>query len=249
MQFAPSIELAFGIDRTSGFFVDLGDPMDSSAPATKASATADVYLGQGSTLTGKLFFLNLTASVAPLEDMDGDGTLGETLDESADGIDYNRDGTIGGNVTEEADTDGYITNGVGFRGTAAFELGTGRLNFTQLDGLDPSFTLTLDGDLDVDFTASLSGQQDLPSIQAGLNIGWQYSNTDGSLRTRRRLWPSENIRLDLGSFFRENIAPVIDLFDDIFAHCRPSGMWWRRRSLSIRISPSCLAVIRSPSST
>lgn len=226
LRFAPVIELVFGLTRTKGFYIDVLNTVSDPA-YTHAGATAELSLPDGSSLTGKLFFLQLEAAAAPTEDMNGDGDATDLgLSEVADHRDYNHDGDTldtGLNEAGDANGDGKITQGVAVFATATFgfqdktDATNEKLRLTDFGNFKPTFTAVVDANIDIEFTASLGGQQALPSLKALLDISWDFNFSDGVASTAIPLVEFGNIRLDLGDFFRDNIAPVIDLFDDFFA--------------------------------
>ena len=67
VTFAPTFDVSFGLNRLQGFYVNLdvpGDPKDVGVGQTAISVGLDVVLDPNSSLSLKLFFLDLTASVA-----------------------------------------------------------------------------------------------------------------------------------------------------------------------------------------
>ncbi|MCP9780196.1 MULTISPECIES: DUF4347 domain-containing protein [Cyanobium] len=209
LSITPSLGLAFGLTRSQGFYVDLD--------RTGGELLVDAYLDESSSLDLKLWFLDLSATVAPVEDMNHDGDADDTLDEVADRIDYNRDGVIDNiSVAElgDSDSNGEITGGVGIFGAAALSFGTGKLTFNDLENFAPNFDFTAKADLDLFFEAALAGQQALPDLEALLDIDWNFSLDNPSNPANLPEVRFANVRLDLGDFFRDNVAPVIAVFED-----------------------------------
>ena len=169
VTFAPTFDVSFGLNRLQGFYVNLdvpGDPKDVGVGQTAISVGLDVLLDPNSSLSLKLFFLDLTASVA-----------------------------AGGSV--------------GFTTSADVGFGTGQLTFSSLENFAPSFQLMASADANLEFVASLAGQQSLPSVTAGLDVNWDFVlDQDGIDNTIDVSY--NDITIDLGDFFRDNIAPVID---------------------------------------
>jgi len=211
----PEFKTSFGLNRLQGFYVNL----DNTSGQTNGSLDLDVYLKSDSKLDLKLFFLNLGASVTPIEDFNHNGTATDKgLDEDADQIDYNQDGTISGKFDEPGDKngDGHIAGGVGFFGNATLSFGKDKLFFGDMGNFKPSFKLDTKMDADITFKASLDGQQAMPSVSAGLNVDWTFGLDKGKVSNSINV-DYTGITIDLGDFFRDNIAPVIEAVNQYFS--------------------------------
>ena len=209
-----SLDVRFGVDRPRGFFLDLDN--------TGGTAALDVYVPQGDSLDLQLFFLNLSATPAPLEDFDHNGVSGETLDEDAAGHDLDRNDTIGGMVTEPGDTngDGILTGGVGFFGDASLSFGSGVITVTSFDEFAPDFSLDARADLDLTLTASIVDNPNLPSISTQLNVDWEFS-LGSSLEGLPPDVAFNDITLDIGDFLAKQFGPVLEFFADFFQPLQP----------------------------
>ena len=89
---------------------------DSGVP--EISLNAEVNLRPDTSLAGRLFFLELSATSNPIEDYNRDGVLTTTpLNEAVDGRDYNRDGDQNDILIEsDLNGDGRLSQGTGLSG-------------------------------------------------------------------------------------------------------------------------------------
>lgn len=239
VRIAWDYEFSFGlgINLEDGFFFQLnpntttdaaGFPTEAGG-APEIELNAEVSLRPGTTLAGELFFLNLNAESNAVEDFNGNG-IAETLNEAADGVDYNRDGDMNDLLVEsDVNGDGRLSRGTALAGEIFIDVANpdndpeNRLTFGELRGDNDLFSAGIRTEAFVDL--ALSADTDLaalPALSADLTVDWaiSFSTSQGFVGGLPDV-TFHDVSLDLGSFFEAVAGPAFDLFAKYTESVRP----------------------------
>ena len=253
LSFAYDFSFGFGVSLQNGFYFQLkpnavytnGLP---NVGAPELGLSMDVMLKPGTTLSGKLFVLNLSAVSNAIEDYNRDGILnnggtgvdpvtglrqGPVLNEAVDRFDYNRDGDTN-DVLSESDLDGNkrLSKGTGIAGNIFVDIlnpdgdAKNRLTFAEIKQT-PAKTLFNAG-IATEAFADLRlkgdiGSSNLPNITADLTLDWAigFTTKDGVIGGGLPDVAIRDVKLDMGSFLTTVIRPVLDSFNTYLGPIRP----------------------------
>ncbi len=170
LRFGYDFSFGFGVSLQNGFYFQLkpNATYTDGIPAvgsTELGVSLDVILQPGTSLSGKLFILNVSATSNLIEDYNRDGILndggtgidpgkpdspstgltrGPVLNEAIDGIDYNRDGDTNDVLSElDADKNGRLSKGTGLSGNLFVDINNpdndakNRLSFAEIKQNSP----------------------------------------------------------------------------------------------------------------
>gem|GEM_PF-4127407 len=247
IQFGYDFSIGFGVNLQRGFFFQLNPNVTYSgglptAGAPEIGLSVDVMLVPGTTLAGRLFFLNINATSNPVEDYNRDGILnnggtgpieGPKLNEAIDHLDYNRDGDQNDLLTEvDLDGNGRLSKGTGFVGNLFFDIldpisdASHRLWFSEIADtpIKELFNagITTEAFVDLHLSADV-GSSLLPNISADFTLDWALGLTsdDGLIGGGFPDIAIRDVKLDLGSFLVTAIQPVFDSFKKYVGPVRP----------------------------
>jgi predicted outer membrane repeat protein len=205
-----TFNLDFGYDKTIGFFLDT-----TPNSGTSLNLTAKITL-PGFTGSGTLGFLKLTA----------------TDHNKGDGVDGNYTASNDPNVPSDFMAAFNITfqdNDPNNQNLPSTDQNL--VAFSDL-GSDLGLNVTLSGDasLNLDLNLSFGGDTDFPSLSTMFHLDWPFS--DSLVGTETNGTPNntstagfgaaptvafDNVSLDMGSFFNNLVAPVVNDLNQIFA--------------------------------
>ena len=246
-----NFDFGFGVNLQRGFFFQLNPNVTytNSLPTSGApeiGLSLDVFLKPGTTLAGKLFLLNVSATSNEIEDYNRDGILndggsgvtatglrrGPTLNEALDRVDYNHDGDLNDVLTEvDSDGNGRLSKGTGLSGDVFIDIANpdsdakNRLSFAELrtTPIKNLFNagITTEAYADLHLKADVSSS--LPNISADLTLDWALGLTtrDGLVGGGLPDVAIRDVKLDLGSFLSTVIKPVFQSFKEYTAPIRP----------------------------
>ncbi len=253
LSFAYDFSFGFGVSLQNGFFFQLkpNAVYNNGLPnvgAPEIGVSMDVILKPGTTLGGKLFVLNMSATSNAIEDFNRDGILnnggtgvdpvtgltrGPTLNEAVDRFDYNRDGDTNDVLTEgDADGNKRLSKGTGIAGNIFIDIlnpdndAKNRLTFAEIKQT-PAKTLfnagiATEAFADLRLKADV-GDSSLPNITADLTwIGRLASpHTRRSYRWRCTRYRYSRCEARHGSFLTSVIKPTLDSFTQYLGPVRP----------------------------
>ncbi len=144
VSFGYNFSFGFGVNLRKGFFFQLNPNVNyDSQGLVIPGLHGDWFVPgchpqAGTTLAGKLFILNVSATSNSIEDYNRDGILnndlsntdvntglsqGPKLNEAIDGVDYNRDGDMNDVLIEvDSDGDGRLSKGTGLSGNIFIDI-------------------------------------------------------------------------------------------------------------------------------
>jgi len=179
--------VAFGVNRSEGFYID-------ATNTDELQVTLEATI-PGSTVTGKLLFLQLDVTDNALDPSHLTGAF------TVDIVDP------GG-----ADADGVHR-------LAMSDILSGTYGFDEI--IQPAFVAT--ADLNLDLVVSFGGNAVFPSLVADFHLDWQFDTSlpgeDVSLVPQIAF---NNVGLDLGSFISDFARPIVEKVVDVLNPIKPA---------------------------
>ncbi|MBN2473948.1 MAG: M10 family metallopeptidase C-terminal domain-containing protein [Pirellulales bacterium] len=191
------IDFGVGVDRLSGFYFVVNDPMATDKPEVELQVYAGLDVDNSgpdpvpTSLTLDLYALELSVT--------------DNLDGTEPGTKFT--GTLG------LDVEGNTSNRLPLS-----DLGS--RSFGEI------FQIEFNTQVGVDLELAAALGADLPGVAADLTAGWEFSMSTGS-KGQIEVVVGEpevtfgNIRLELGGFLSQYIGPAIDVINDILEPFRP----------------------------
>jgi Ca2+-binding RTX toxin-like protein len=196
--------LEFGVDATSGFFID-------------TSAAEDLELA-------------LIASLVSPEDANGNGRFdeGEDTGNKNNALDLGT-GELG--FLKLLVTDGLTDDNIGshFGGSIGVDLkglGDNRLTLGELASA-PLFgnliapTLDLEADIKLGLNVTFGGSIEFPNFSTTLRVQWALDGADPNAGAGPSVLAFENVALELGSFVTDLLGPVVHGIKDVLDPVKP----------------------------
>lgn len=155
------------------------------------------------------------------------------IDELSIGVDVstpglNATGTLGFLQVNALDSAASPT---GFTGAFAVDLrdpnSDGRLTATELAALGTNYSqiispkLNADANINLVLTTSFGGSAVFPSLQTDFNVAWSFNPTDANLSGGLPTVAFNNVRLNLGSFFSDFVAPIAEQVKQVLDPIQP----------------------------
>ncbi|MCC6508377.1 MAG: hypothetical protein IT423_04670, partial [Pirellulaceae bacterium] len=241
-----NFNFGFGINLQRGFFFQLNPNVTysgglPSAGTPEIGLAVDLRLKPGTTLAGKLFFLDVSATSNAIEDFNRDGIIndgtsgpgrGPRLNEAVDQFDYNRDGDTSDLLTEvDIDGNGRLSKGTGLSGNIFIDIANPdndprhRLTFSEIRQTPKKtlFNAGISTEAYADLRMNAEIGAGLPKVTADLTLDWAIGLTtrDGLIGGGLPDIAIRDAKLDMGSFITTVIRPVFDGYKTYVGPLRP----------------------------
>ncbi len=124
--------------------------------------------------------------------------------------------TVNATPSREGDLDG-----ASFDAGFVWDLGSGKVLFSDLDTLSPSPGFIADVDIDLFIRASIEEDETLPSLSVELDVDWSFNSADPDATLDAPSADFRNLTLDLGEYLTKTIKPLLDELKPFISPLKP----------------------------
>ncbi|HEV3084142.1 MAG TPA: hypothetical protein VGY66_30445, partial [Gemmataceae bacterium] len=191
------IHFGFGLSKTDGFFFQL-----NTDNKPEIQLKLGVGFGPNTSITAKLFFLDVTAV--------DHGDSGFSAIVNLNIKDPNNDHKLTFKEIQASQLTDLIDTGSGLDGE-------------QNPGDPGDFTgtgLGIDAKIDLDLQATINGDTSFPSLKAQLIVNWAFNTTDGLSGEAPHI-QIKDVTLDFGTFLSKSIGPILAAIDSEIKPIKP----------------------------